>query len=90
MQTTVRAVISSAAMVRATRPGVLARKAILRDLRRRRGVPATASAVALAVSLSPNTTRHHLATLAAAGLVEMLPERPATYRLTTAGKIATD
>lgn len=82
--------VESAAMVRAMRPGVIARRAILRELRRRKGSPASAAELATAADLSERTTRHHLGTLESTGLIEATPGWPTRYSLTAAGRIATD
>lgn len=77
-------------MVRATRPGVMARRAILRELRKRRGVPASAAEVAGDLELDRRLILHHLRTLESAGLAESTPGRPTRFTLTDAGRIATD
>lgn len=84
------AVLESPAMVRATRPGVVARRAVLLELRRRRGVPASAAEVASALELDRRLILHHLRTLEANGLAASTPGRPIRFALTAAGRIATD
>lgn len=90
MQVTEAAMVESAVMVRATRPGVVARRAILLELRRRRGVPASAAELAKTTGIARSSTRLHLATLQEAGMVAASDGRPIRYTLTAAGRIATD
>lgn len=82
--------VESATMVRATRPGVVARRAILLELRRRRGVPASAAEVASALDLDRRLVLHHLRTLESSGLADVTPGRPLRFALSVAGRIATD
>lgn len=90
MQATEAAMVESTAMVRATRPGVVARRAILRELRKRRGVPATVSELATASGVERGSARRHLFTLVDGGLVQTEPGRPLRFSLTAAGILATD
>lgn len=71
------------------RPGVIARRAVLRALRRAgRGATLTIAEVAAAAEVE--SARYHLRTLAGLGLVEPVEGFPLRYRLTAAGKVATD
>lgn len=81
-----------AGMTRPYRPGVEARRLILRELRRREnaGAPATVRAIAEAVGMPRSTAAEHLATLRDAGLVVAIAGRNGGHKLTDAGKIATD
>lgn len=77
-------------MVRATRPGVVARRAILRELRRRAGADLDAPTYAelsAVTGLGPSSIALHLRTLAKAGLIERVN---GALTLTEAGRIATD
>lgn len=79
-------------MVKPYRPGVEARDAILRELRRREdaGEPTTVRAIALALGMKRSTAALHMATLRDAGLVMAHPGRIGRHELTLAGRIATD
>lgn len=79
-------------MVKPYRPGIEARRAILRELRRRLDSdepPATSRQLAEVAGLSAGQCWQHLRTLMDAGLVARNPKRRAGYILTPAGEIAT-
>lgn len=92
MQATDCAVVESPAMVKPYRPGVEARDAILRELRRREDavLPTTVRALADALDMPRSTVAFHLATLRRAGMVRANPGRLGRYELTESGRIATD
>ncbi len=83
-------------MVKPYRPGIEARRAILRELRRRElaGEPAPSiNQLAAAIDLTYTPTRQHLIHLAADGLIEWAPtrgSRTAGPRLSAAGRHAAD
>lgn len=78
-------------MERTLRPGVIARRAILRAMRRAgRGAWLSAPQVATLTTADAGATRYHLRTLLNIGMVEASEGRPVRYRLTDAGRVATD
>lgn len=83
-------------MVKPYRPGVEARDVILRELRRREDArpklppPSLSDLAALLGGVEESTVSRHLSTLRKAGAVERDPQRYRSWRLTDAGRIATD
>lgn len=80
------------AVMKAYKPGIEARSAILRELRRREdaGEPTTVRALAEALDMKRSTVAFHLATLREAGMVKANTGRMGRHELTNSGKIATD
>lgn len=78
-------------MERTMRPGVIARRAILRAMRQAgRGAWLSAPQLATNIGGDPDATRYHLRTLLSIGMIEADDGRPRRYRLTDAGRVATD
>lgn len=93
-QVTVQTDAATLAAMKAYRPGVEARRAILRELRRREDSgerpPSLADLALILGGVEESTASRHLSTLRNAGLIVRDPQRYRSWRLTNAGKIATD
>lgn len=93
MQTTEATMVESPVMTRPYRPGIEARRAILRELRRRElagDTPPSLRDLAESIGLSTGGTHRHIRTMRDAGLLTTRRGNSGYIALTDAGQLAAD